>query len=188
MMFDELRHAQLYGRLALAFGEHHDGFDDPGRSWMEGLQFQLTRRIVEEIMATLDWGKAILMADIVFEPLHTAAAHALLTSGALAAGDSLTPFVCRSIEDDKIRHRESAAAFLQLLSGDQRHGEHNRELISGWIADELPRAYAAAVALLGATAVDTDAVTEALTWVQTQLTEADIAARVLVSPTEEIPA
>ncbi len=57
MMFDELRHAQLYGRLAMAYGEHHDGFDDPAPAWMEDSVFQPTRRLVEEIMATLDWGQ-----------------------------------------------------------------------------------------------------------------------------------
>lgn len=174
MMFDELRHAQLYGRLALAYSEHHDGFDDPGPAWMEGPQFQPCRRIVEEIMATLDWGKAIIMADIVFEPLHTAAAHALLTTGALAAGDSLTPFVCRSIDDDKIRHRESAAAFLRLVAGDERHGERNRELIGGWAADLLPRAHAAAVALLGFADAGADPVGEAMTWVHAQFAESGI--------------
>ncbi len=138
-MFDELRHAQLYGRLAIVYGNHHDGFDDPRPAWMAGLRLQPTRRIVEEIMATLDWGKAIILAQIVFEPpLHTAAAHALLTTGALAAGDGLTPFVCRSIEDDKVRHREGAAAFLRLVCADDRHGEHNRELITSWVADLLP--------------------------------------------------
>lgn len=188
MMFDELRHAQLYGRLALAYGEHHDGFDDPGPAWMAAPQFQPTRRIVEEIMATLDWGKAIILADIVFEPLHTAAAHSLLTSGALAAGDSLTPFVCRSIEDDKIRHRESASAFLRLVAGDERHGERNRELISGWAADLMPRAYAASVALAGATTASAAAVSEALTWVQAQLAEAEIGLPAIASAVEEVSA
>ena len=128
MMFDELRHAQMYGRLALAYGEQHHGFDDPRPAWMESSRFQPTRRVIEEIMATLDWAKAIVLADLVVEPLHTASSHALLTEGSLAAGDGLTPFVCRSIEDDKLRHRESAVAFLRLLCDDEKHGDHNRGL------------------------------------------------------------
>lgn len=174
MMFDELRHAQLYGRLALAYGEHQDGFDDPRPAWMESLRFQPTRRIVEEILATLDWGKAIVLADLVFEPLHTAAAHTLLTTGSLAAGDGLTPFVCRSIEDDKVRHRESAVAFLRLLTEDSAHGEHNRALITTWVADLLPRAYAAAVTLLGEDAAPRDALAEAMTWIRAEFTDAGI--------------
>jgi hypothetical protein len=174
MMFDELRHAQLYGRLALAYGEHHDGFDDPRPAWMESLRFQPTRRIIEEILATLDWGKAIVLADLVVEPLHTAAAHSLLTTGSLAAGDGLTPFVCRSIEDDKVRHRESAVAFLRLLTDDSAHGEHNRGLITGWVADLLPRAYAAAVTLLGDDAAPGAALAESMTWIRAQFTDAGI--------------
>lgn len=174
MMFDELRHAQLYGRLALAYGEQHEGFDDPRPAWMESLRFQPTRRIVEEIMATLDWAKAIVLADIVVEPLHTAAAHALLTKGSLAAGDGLTPFVCRSIEDDKLRHRESAVAFLRLLCEDEAHGDHNRTLISEWVADLLPRAYAASTTLLGDDVTPAEALSEAMTWIHAQFAESKI--------------
>lgn len=175
-MFDELRHAQLYGRLALAYSEHHDGFDDPRPAWMESARFQPTRRIIEELLATLDWGKAIVLANLVVEPLITAAAHSLLTTGSLAAGDGLTPFVCRSMEDDKVRHRESAVAFLRLLTDDPAHAEHNRALVSEWIADLLPQAYAAAVALLDHdTASDADeALAEAAIWITTQFADAGI--------------
>jgi hypothetical protein len=176
MMFDELRHAQLYGRLALAYGELHDGFDDPRPAWMESLRFQPTRRIIEEIMATLDWAKAIVLADLVVEPLHTAASHSLLTAGSLAAGDGLTPFVCRSIEDDKLRHRESAVAFLRLLCDDETHGDHNRALISEWVADLLPRAYPASTTLLGGDVAPADALSEAMTWIHAQFGEAGIEA------------
>jgi propane 2-monooxygenase small subunit len=174
MMFDELRHAQLYGRLALAYGEHHDGFDDPRPAWMESPRFQPTRRVIEEVLATLDWGKAIVLADLIVEPLHTAAAHSLLTTGSLAAGDGLTPFVCRSIEDDKVRHRESAVAFLRLLTEDSAHGEHNRALISAWVSDLVPRAHAAAVSVLGGDAAPHEALAEATTWISAQLNDAGI--------------
>ncbi|ORA39257.1 hypothetical protein [Mycobacterium aquaticum] len=190
MMFDELRHAQLYGRLALAYGEHHDGFDDPRPAWMEASRFQPTRRIIEEIMATLDWGKAIVLADLIVEPLHTAAAHGLLTTCSLAAGDGLTPFVCRSIEDDKVRHRESAVAFLRLLTDDTAHAEHNRALINDWVTDLLPRAYAAAITLLGDdTASDPDeALAEAATWINAQFTDAGIVTPTVGPVKVEVPA
>jgi hypothetical protein len=186
MMFDELRHAQLYGRLALAYGEQHDGFDDPRPAWMESLRFQPTRRVIEEIMATLDWAKAIVLADLVVEPLHTAASHALLTKGSLVAGDGLTPFVCRSIEDDKLRHRESAVAFLRMLIEDATHGDHNRVLINEWVADLLPRAYAASTTLLGGDVSPAEALSEALTWIQAQFNEAGIEAAAMDSEKKEV--
>lgn len=168
MMFDELRHAQMYGRLALAYGEHHEGFDDQRPAWMELPRFQATRRLVEEVMATLDWGKAIVFGDLLFEPLNTAAAHTLLTTGSLAAGDGLTPFVCSSIEDDKVRHRESAAAFLRLVCEDDAYGAANRDLVGDWVTELLPRAVNAASDLLGdhepGARLD-----EAITWITAQL-------------------
>jgi hypothetical protein len=168
MMFDELRHAQMYGRLALAYGEHHDGFDDQRPAWMATPRFQPTRRLVEEVMATLDWGKAIIFGDLFFEPLNTAAAHTLLTTGSLAAGDGLTPFVCSSIEDDKVRHRESTAAFLRLVCQDETYGAANRDLVGDWALELLPRAVDAAYTLLG----DHNpgkALQEAHTWIAAQL-------------------
>jgi Methane/Phenol/Toluene Hydroxylase len=174
VMFDELRHAQLYGRLALAYGGHHQGFDDPRPVWMNAPRFQPTRRIVEEMLATLDWGKAMVLADMVVEPLHTAAAHALLTAGSLAAGDALTPFVCRSIKDDKLRHAESAAAFLRLVCEDEAHGPANRRLITHWVAHLLPRAHHAASALLGVDGPPSTSLDEALTRIRAQLFAAGI--------------
>jgi hypothetical protein len=168
MMFDELRHAQMYGRLALAYGEHHEGFDDQRPAWMEAPRFQPTRRLVEEVMATLDWGKAIIFGDLLFEPLNTAAAHAVLTTGSLAAGDGLTPFVCSSIEDDKVRHRESAAAFMRLVCEDEAYGPANRDLVGDWVAELLPRAVTAARTLLGDDGPP-DALEEATTWLAAQL-------------------
>ena len=173
MMFDELRHAQLYGRLALAYGEHHDGFDDPRPAWMDEPRFQPSRRIIEETMATLDWGKTIVLADLIVEPLLTSAAHALLTTGSLTAGDGLTPFVCRSIEDDKLRHRESAAAFLRLVCHDPVFGAANRELVTGWAEELLPRVHEAAVALLG-DFHHVDALAEAMAWIVAQFGESGI--------------
>ena len=173
MMFDELRHAQLYGRLALAYGEHYDGFDDPRPIWMDAPRFQPTRRIIEESMATLDWGKTIVLADLIVEPLLTTAAHALLTTGSLTSGDGLTPFVCRSIEDYKLRHRESAAAFLRLVCGDEAFGDLNRQLIAAWAGELLPRVRQAAVALLG----DLDAtepLAEPMAWITAQFSESRI--------------
>lgn len=171
MMFDDLRHAQLYGRLAIAYGEHHDGFDDPRPAWIEQPRFQPTRRIVEELLATLDWGKAIVLSDVIFEPLNTTAAHALLDRGSLVAGDGLTPFVCRSIEEDKIRHRDSAAAFLKLVAEDSQDGAINREFLASWVEDLLPRAYQAAATLAGST----EHLGKPLAWITEQFAAVGIA-------------
>jgi hypothetical protein len=173
MMFDELRHAQLYGRLAMAYGAQYDGFDDPRPAWMDEPRFQPSRRIIEETMATLDWGKTIVLADLIVEPLLTSAAHTLLTTGSLTAGDGLTPFVCRSIEDDKLRHRESAAAFLRLVCHDPAFGDANRELVAAWAGELLPSVHGAAVQLLGDFHA-VDALAEPVAWIVAQFGDAGI--------------
>ena len=104
----------------------------------------------------------------------TSAAHALLTTGSLAAGDGLTPFVCRSIEDDKVRHRESAAAFLKLVCDDEIYGDANRPLITTWAEELLPRAYTAAQRLLGDDVPTEDALAEALHWITEEFNEVGI--------------
>lgn len=157
MMFDELRHAQLYARLALAYGQMHDGFDDPRRTWLEDKRFQPTRRLIEELLAVLDWGKAVVLADILIEPVLTSVVHSMLSSRSIRAGDALTPFVCQSIAEDKARHRDSAAEFLQLVATDRAHGAGNREHVEEWVRDWLPAAVDAATSLAGGDAVALEA-------------------------------
>lgn len=147
MMFDELRHAQLYGRLALAYEEAHGGFDDAGDLWMSGVGLQPARRLIEELVTVLDWGTATLVAGLIVEPHLTATVHAILESGSLQAGDGLTPFVCASIRHDKLRHRDGAVALTELLCHDGRFGAGNRRVVQTLCADWLPRSRAAAQGL-----------------------------------------
>ena len=109
MMFDELRHAQLYGRLALAYGEHFDGFDDPRPDWMEEPRFQASRRLIEETLTNLDWGKTIVLADLIVEPLLTSAAHALLTTGSRGRSDPVRVPVDRGRQTAPPRERSGVS-------------------------------------------------------------------------------
>ncbi len=149
MMFDQLRHAQLYGRLAIAYGEIYEGFDDPQQSWMEDDRMQPTRQIIEELLVELDWGKSFIIAGLLVEPLFTTASHALIAGRRGRDGDTLAPFVCQSILEDKQRHRDSVEAFVQLVAEDPENGDLNRGLITMWADEWLPRAHAAASMLVG---------------------------------------
>jgi hypothetical protein len=148
MMFDELRHAQLYARLTLAYEEAHGGFDQGDAVWLESPRFQPLRRVIEELMCVLDWGQAILVAGLVVEPILSAGFRSLLESGSLRAGDALTGFVCQSIERDQQRHRESSEALLALVCEDVDYGEANRQVVGQWAASWLPRVQAAIDALV----------------------------------------
>lgn len=147
MMFDELRHAQLYGRLAINYGEAHEGFDDPRPAWMEDPVFQPTRRVIEELLSVLDWGKSFVIGGVVVEPVLTSTFHALIAGNRGRDGDTLTPFVCQSIAEDKARHRESVDAFVDLVATDPENGDLNRGLILDWVEDWLPRVLDAAQTL-----------------------------------------
>jgi phenol hydroxylase P1 protein len=149
MMFDQLRHAQLYGRLAIAYGEIYEGFDDPQRAWMDEPRMQPTRQIIEELLVELDWGKSFVIAGLLVEPLLTAASHSLIAGRRGRDGDTLAPFVCQSILEDKVRHRESVDAFVQLVAEDPENGDLNRGLITMWADEWLPRALDAALTLVG---------------------------------------
>jgi hypothetical protein len=174
MMFDELRHAQLYGRLTLAYEEAHEGFDNGQALWMNEPRFQPTRRLIEELISVLDWGQAMVVAGILVEPVLTSVVHSVLRAGSIQAGDTLTTFVCQSIARDKRRHRESASAFLSLVCSDVEFGEANREKVSGWVADWLPRARAAAVALADGHPAADEAIAGATSWISDQLAAAGV--------------
>lgn len=174
MMFDELRHAQLYGRLALAYGEAHGGFGAGHEQWMSSSRFQPVRQLTEEMLALLDWGQGIVVADVLFEPVLTAAVRAALTAGSARSGDSLTPFVCRSIETDKARHRADARAFLQLVCQDETHGEANRALVREWSSQWVPRIIAAGHALAGDSPSADEAIDSVLSQLQDQLAAAGV--------------
>jgi methane monooxygenase component A beta chain/propane monooxygenase small subunit len=183
MMFDELRHAQLYARVGLAYGEVHEGFDDPRQGWMDDERLQGTRRLIEELLAELDWGKAVVLAGIVIEPVLTSVVHAMLTSRSIRAGDALTPFVCQSIAEDKARHRDSAAEFLQLVATDRAHGESNREHVEEWVRDWLPRAVEAATSLAAGDAAGMAALAQTQDWIVELLESAGLAADIFTPTT-----
>jgi hypothetical protein len=169
MMFDELRHAQLYGRLTLAYEEAHGGFGNGNALWMEHPRFQPTRRLIEELISVLDWGQGLVVAGVLVEPVLTSVAHAVLRDGSIRAGDTLSTFACQSMARDKRRHRESASAFLDMVCSDATFGPANREKVSGWAADWLPRARHAALALADDHPAAGDAMAGAITWISDQL-------------------
>ena len=175
MMFDELRHAQLYGRLTLAYQEARGGFDKGDSVWLESPRFQPLRRVIEELMCVLDWGQAVLVAGLIVEPILSATSRTLLESGSLRAGDALTGFVCQSIERDQQRHRESSEALLKLACEDAEHGEANRRVIGVWAASWLPRVQSAIDALADGSVEAAAAAADASERLRAQLADCGVA-------------
>jgi hypothetical protein len=179
MMFDELRHAQLYGRLGLAFDEAHGGFDQGRERWMSSARLQPVRKLIEEYMALLDWGQSFIVGGLIVEPLLTEAAHAMLADGAVRAGDWLVPFACQSILNDKRRHRADVEAFVTLVTQDSEHGSDNLALIDTWCQLWKPQATDAVRLLAGDSPTAPEAIADTEAWISDKLSR-----RAIVVPAE----
>lgn len=134
-MFDEMRHAQLFARLTLTFDEHFGDFDRGKELWLHAEHFQPLRRVVEQLLATLDWGEEIIAADVLLDPLLARAVDQILLgqAPAIPRPDLLTQVVWGAIEQDEERHRSSGLAFLNMVADDPRFGETNRAQVQAWL-------------------------------------------------------
>jgi hypothetical protein len=175
MMFDELRHAQLYGRLGLAFDEARGGFDQGRERWMSSARLQPVRKVIEEYMALLDWGQSFIVGGLIIEPLLTGAAYAVLTDGAVSAGDWLVPFACQSILNDKRRHRADVQAFVTMVTQDLEHGPANVALIDTWHQLWKPQTTEAVRLLAGDSPAALEAIASTEAWISDQLSHRAIA-------------
>ena len=119
--------------------------------------WQPTRRYLERLAATPDWGEVVIAANLCFEPIvGTLIRRELGTRAAAAAGDTVTPVLARVATQEWEWARGWTVAFTQMLVAD------NREQIEGWIADWQPQALEAAAALAPGSADTVGAYAEAM--------------------------
>ncbi|MGA2009613.1 MAG: MmoB/DmpM family protein [Solirubrobacteraceae bacterium] len=110
--------------------------------------WQPTRRYLERLAATPDWGEVVIAANLCFEPtVATLIRRELGTRAAAAHGDIVTPVLARIATQEWDWARAWTAALVRLLVADPEHGAHNRSLIGGWVRDWLAQARDAAAAL-----------------------------------------
>ncbi|MGZ6709986.1 MAG: MmoB/DmpM family protein [Solirubrobacteraceae bacterium] len=110
--------------------------------------WQSTRRYLERLAATPDWGEVIVAANLCFEPaVGTLIRRELGTRAAAAAGDTVTPVLARAATQEWEWARAWTVALVGMLISDAAHGPHNRAVIEGWLGDWLPQARAAASAI-----------------------------------------
>ena len=113
--------------------------------------WQPTRRYLERLAATADWGEVIVAANLCFEPVvGTLIRRELGTRAAAAAGDTVTPVLARSATQEWEWARAWTVALTRFLVRDQAHGAHNRAVIERWLSAWRAEAWAAAQALSGA--------------------------------------
>jgi propane monooxygenase small subunit len=145
------RSAQAIVLYAMDLEQHlgHEFPIEPARqSFLHEKAWQPTRRYLERLAATADWGEVLLAANLCFEPtVATLIRRELGTRAAAANGDTVTPVLARVETQEWEWARSWTVALTRFLVADAEHGSHNREVIAGWVSDWLPQALAAASAL-----------------------------------------
>jgi hypothetical protein len=110
--------------------------------------WQPTRRYLERLAATRDWGEVVVAANLCLEPVvGTLLRRELGTRVAAAHGDTVTPVLARVETQEWEWTRAWTLELTRFLVSDPKHGAANRELIAGWVQGWLPEAVQAALAL-----------------------------------------
>ena len=93
------------------------------------------RRAVETIGGATDYLEQYFAVNVVFEPL----VGELFRSGfimqvAASQNDFMTPAVVSAAEGDFERNLANTVELFRMLTMDEAHGAHNRELFNSWLA------------------------------------------------------
>lgn len=146
------RFAQSLVLYGLDLEPHFGPFpiDTARERWLEHPAWQPTRNYIERLRTVVDWGESIVAINLCFEPIvGVLIQRELGMRAAIANGDTVTPALGRVAQLEWQWVRDWTSAFTDLVLGDETHGERNRELVAGWMADWLPLAFDAASALSG---------------------------------------
>ena len=144
------RSAQALVLYAMDLEQHHGPFpiEAARDAFLTEPPWQPTRRYVERLAATPDWGEVIVAANLCFEPVvGTLLRRELGIRAAAANGDTVTPVLARVATQEWAWAQAWSTELVRFLSADPEHGEANRALIARWVADWEPLANEAALAL-----------------------------------------
>ncbi|GAA5060727.1 aromatic/alkene monooxygenase hydroxylase subunit beta [Nocardia callitridis] len=146
----KLRFAQDLALYNLELGDVLDGFQGSAHRevWQDDPVWQGVRRNVELLTAASDWAEALFATNIVFEQLVGVLFRShLLMQIAARNGDYVTPSIVGSGEHDYNRDLAYTRALFVLLTRDDEHRDHNREVLNGWLRTWVPLSIDAARAL-----------------------------------------
>jgi hypothetical protein len=115
--------------------------------WLNDAPWQPSRRYVERLANLIDWGE-LIVATLCFElTVVTLLRRELGIRAASANGDTVTPVLAGAATKEWHWTRDWMVEFLRFVTEDKEHGEHNRGLLTGWVAKWLPDAAQAATDL-----------------------------------------
>jgi hypothetical protein len=145
------RSAQAIVLYAMDLEDHGFGafpIEAAKQSFLTDEAWQPTRRYLERLAATRDWGEVIVAANLCFEPiLGTLIRRELGTRAAAASGDTVTAVLARGATQEWEWVRAWSTELCRFLLADEAHGTENRAHITAWIEDWMPEALEAALAL-----------------------------------------
>jgi propane 2-monooxygenase small subunit len=141
------RQAQAYLLYGMDLEEEFGDFpvDRAKASFMNDDVWQASRRYVERLRATPDWGERVFAANLCFEPaVGLLIRRELLMRSVRFNGDIVTQAVSHVAQLEWEWVRGWTVELVKFVADDPEHGEANREVLSGWLAEWLPLAEEAA--------------------------------------------
>jgi propane monooxygenase small subunit len=143
-----IRAAQDLALYNLTLSEEIDGFNGAAHieTWNTDPAWQGVRETAERLTGIDDWCEAIFAANVVFEPLvGELFRSSLVQHAAPRNGDYVTPTIVGAAEYDFAeRDLRYTTAMFELLTDDREFADHNKAIMSGWLATWVPRAISAA--------------------------------------------
>jgi NAD(P)H-flavin reductase/ferredoxin len=145
------RSAQSIVLYGMDLERHHGPFpiEQARDTFLQDERWQPTRRYLERLAATPDWGEVLVAANLCFEPVvGTLMRRELGIRTAAANGDTVTPVLARVASQEWEWARTWTVALVRMVLADEKSGAANRELIAGWQDDWSRLANEAAIALV----------------------------------------
>ncbi|MBO0768777.1 MAG: 2Fe-2S iron-sulfur cluster binding domain-containing protein, partial [Solirubrobacterales bacterium] len=145
------RSAQAVVLYAMDLEAFHGEFsiESARQSFLEDAEWQPTRRFLERLAATPDWGEVVFAANLCFEPLiGTFLRREMGIRAAAANGDVVTPVLAQVATHEWEWTQRWTTALSRFLIEDPQHGEANREVLSAWVRDWMAEAISAGQAII----------------------------------------
>jgi propane monooxygenase small subunit len=141
------RQAQAYLLYGMDLEEQFGDFsvDRSRQDFLNADAWQPARRYVERLRATPDWGERVVATNVCFEPVFgLMVRRELLMRSVRFNGDIVTQSLNHVAQLEWEWARDWTIELVKFVLEDAEHGEANREVLSGWLADWLPLAEEAA--------------------------------------------
>ncbi len=141
------RHSQDIALYGLALESALPTYDEGNCKalWLESPMWQPTRRVIEYLMASRDWGEINFVINLIYEPLFaTLFNRELVLRSAPRHGDTVASVIAEGAEKDRAPRRAAATALARfLLAADAS----NAQVMIAWLAHWMPQVMSACDAI-----------------------------------------